>query len=81
MVSVSATAIAFLTLGYFFKIKEIKSPEMTEVRSEAVLEVPAHLGREVAVQNQLLPVEMYGKWGVLCLKGWPLHGVLISKHR
>ncbi|XP_066466834.1 transmembrane protein 248 [Tiliqua scincoides] len=30
MVSVSATAIAFLTLGYFFKIKEIKSPEMTE---------------------------------------------------
>lgn len=32
MISVSAMAIAFLTLGYFFKIKEIKSPEMTEVR-------------------------------------------------
>lgn len=31
MVSVSAVAIAFLTIGYFFKIKEIKSPEMTEV--------------------------------------------------
>lgn len=31
MISVSAMAIAFLTLGYFFKIKEIKSPEMTEV--------------------------------------------------
>ncbi|TRY62401.1 hypothetical protein DNTS_031815, partial [Danionella cerebrum] len=30
MVSVSAVAIAFLTIGYFFKIKEIKSPEMTE---------------------------------------------------
>ncbi|XP_001362115.2 transmembrane protein 248 isoform X1 [Monodelphis domestica] len=30
MVSVSAMAIAFLTLGYFFKIKEIKSPEMAE---------------------------------------------------
>ncbi|XP_072099190.1 transmembrane protein 248 isoform X1 [Mobula birostris] len=30
MISVSAMAIAFLTLGYFFKIKEIKSPEMTE---------------------------------------------------
>lgn len=32
MVSVSAVAITFLTVGYFFKIKEIKSPEMTEVR-------------------------------------------------
>jgi hypothetical protein len=32
MISVSAMAIAFLTLGYFFKIKEIKSPEMTEVQ-------------------------------------------------
>lgn len=31
MVSVSAVAITFLTIGYFFKIKEIKSPEMTEV--------------------------------------------------
>jgi len=31
MVSVSAVAIAFLTIGYFFKIKEIKSPEFTEV--------------------------------------------------
>lgn len=31
MISVSAMAIAFLTLGYFFKIKEIKSPEMAEV--------------------------------------------------
>lgn len=31
MISVSAMAIAFLTLGYFFKIKQIKSPEMTEV--------------------------------------------------
>lgn len=31
MVSVSAVAITFLTVGYFFKIKEIKSPEMTEV--------------------------------------------------
>ncbi|XP_011848289.1 PREDICTED: transmembrane protein 248 [Mandrillus leucophaeus] len=30
MISVSAMAIAFLTLGYFFKIKEIKSPEMAE---------------------------------------------------
>ncbi|KAG9341436.1 hypothetical protein JZ751_019245 [Albula glossodonta] len=30
MVSVSTVAIAFLTIGYFFKIKEIKSPEMTE---------------------------------------------------
>ncbi|KAK7925250.1 hypothetical protein WMY93_007560 [Mugilogobius chulae] len=30
MVSVSALAIAFLTIGYFFKIKEIKSPELTE---------------------------------------------------
>uniref|UniRef100_A0A8C5R0B4 Transmembrane protein 248 n=1 Tax=Leptobrachium leishanense TaxID=445787 RepID=A0A8C5R0B4_9ANUR len=30
MVSVSGMAIAFLTLGYFFKMKEIKSPEMTE---------------------------------------------------
>ncbi|EMP41087.1 Rab5 GDP/GTP exchange factor [Chelonia mydas] len=29
-IRVSAMAIAFLTLGYFFKIKEIKSPEMTE---------------------------------------------------
>lgn len=33
MISVSAMAIAFLTLGYFFKIKEIKSPEMAEVQS------------------------------------------------
>lgn len=32
MISVSAVAIAFLTIGYFFKIKEIKSPELTEVR-------------------------------------------------
>lgn len=32
MISVSAVAIAFLTLGYFFKIKEIKSPEMSEVK-------------------------------------------------
>lgn len=31
MISVSAVAIAFLTVGYFFKIKEIKSPELTEV--------------------------------------------------
>lgn len=31
MISVSALAIAFLTVGYFFKIKEIKSPELTEV--------------------------------------------------
>lgn len=31
MISVSAVAIAFLTIGYFFKIKEIKSPELTEV--------------------------------------------------
>ncbi|XP_048838605.1 transmembrane protein 248 isoform X1 [Brienomyrus brachyistius] len=30
MVSVSTVAIAFLTIGYFFKIKEIKSPELTE---------------------------------------------------
>ncbi|XP_018103510.1 transmembrane protein 248 isoform X1 [Xenopus laevis] len=30
MVSVSGMAIAFLTLGYFFKMKEIKSPGMTE---------------------------------------------------
>uniref|UniRef100_A0AAV2J7K8 Transmembrane protein 248 n=1 Tax=Knipowitschia caucasica TaxID=637954 RepID=A0AAV2J7K8_KNICA len=30
MVSVSALAIAFLTIGYFFKIKQIKSPELTE---------------------------------------------------
>jgi hypothetical protein len=30
MISASAMAMAFLTLGYFFKIKEIKSPEMTE---------------------------------------------------
>jgi hypothetical protein len=30
MISVSAMAIAFLTLGYFLKIKVIKSPEMTE---------------------------------------------------
>ncbi|KAM6907174.1 transmembrane protein 248 [Xenentodon cancila] len=30
MISVSAVAIAFLTIGYFFKIKEIKSPELTE---------------------------------------------------
>ncbi|ELK24822.1 hypothetical protein MDA_GLEAN10017237 [Myotis davidii] len=30
MISVSAMAIAFLTLGYFFKIKEIKSPGMAE---------------------------------------------------
>uniref|UniRef100_A0A673X7B7 Transmembrane protein 248 n=1 Tax=Salmo trutta TaxID=8032 RepID=A0A673X7B7_SALTR len=29
-VSISTVAIAFLTIGYFFKIKEIKSPEMTE---------------------------------------------------
>lgn len=35
MVSVSAVAIAFLTIGYFFKIKEIKSPELTEVRGGA----------------------------------------------
>lgn len=35
MISVSAMAIAFLTLGYFFKIKEIKSPEMTEVGTES----------------------------------------------
>ena len=34
MVSVSAVAITFLTIGYFFKIKEIKSPEMTEVRGQ-----------------------------------------------
>jgi len=33
MVSVSALAIAFLTIGYFFKIKEIKSPELTEVKT------------------------------------------------
>lgn len=32
MITVSALAIAFLTIGYFFKIKEIKSPELTEVR-------------------------------------------------
>lgn len=31
MISVSAVAIAFLTIGYFFKIKEIRSPELTEV--------------------------------------------------
>lgn len=31
MISVSAVAIAFLTIGYFFKIKEIKSPELAEV--------------------------------------------------
>lgn len=31
MISVSAVAIAFLTIGYFFKIKEIKSPELMEV--------------------------------------------------
>lgn len=36
MISVSAMAIAFLTLGYFFKIKEIKSPEMAEVKYEIV---------------------------------------------
>ncbi|KAK1882499.1 Transmembrane protein 248 [Dissostichus eleginoides] len=30
MISVSAVAIGFLTIGYFFKIKEIKSPELTE---------------------------------------------------
>lgn len=38
MISVSAVAIAFLTIGYFFKIKEIKSPELTEVsRTHMVL--------------------------------------------
>lgn len=37
MISVSAMAIAFLTLGYFFKIKEIKSPEMTEVKYKSSL--------------------------------------------
>lgn len=37
MISVSAMAIAFLTLGYFFKIKEIKSPEMTEVRAKIMV--------------------------------------------
>lgn len=37
MISVSAMAIAFLTLGYFFKIKEIKSPEMTEVMYKSSL--------------------------------------------
>lgn len=37
MISVSAMAIAFLTLGYFFKIKEIKSPEMAEVCMFSVL--------------------------------------------
>ncbi|KAH0624332.1 hypothetical protein JD844_031712 [Phrynosoma platyrhinos] len=30
MISISEMAIAFLTLGYFFKIKDIKSPEMAE---------------------------------------------------
>lgn len=41
MISVSAMAIAFLTLGYFFKIKEIKSPEMAEV--SYVLHSPVRL--------------------------------------
>lgn len=49
MVSVSATAIAFLTLGYFFKIKEIKSPERTEVGSEAVLQMPIYPGGGMVV--------------------------------
>lgn len=37
MISVSAVAIAFLTIGYFFKIKEIKSPELTEVSHTQVV--------------------------------------------
>lgn len=37
MISVSAVAIAFLTIGYFFKIKEIKSPELTEVGQKYTL--------------------------------------------
>ena len=41
MISVSAVAIAFLTIGYFFKIKEIKSPELTEV---------SHSGTALAVR-------------------------------
>lgn len=49
MIGVSAMAIAFLTLGYFFKIKEIKSPEMAEVKSGAV-PVFACLGVETCLR-------------------------------
>lgn len=38
MISVSAVAIAFLTIGYFFKIKEIRSPELTEVGAAPLAE-------------------------------------------
>lgn len=47
MISVSAMAIAFLTLGYFFKIKEIKSPEMAEVLY--ILSFPVRLARPYPV--------------------------------
>lgn len=47
MISVSAMAIAFLTLGYFFKIKEIKSPEMAEV--SYILGSPLGLARPYTV--------------------------------
>lgn len=50
MISVSAMAIAFLTLGYFFKIKEIKSPEMAEV--SCVPSLPLGLARPSTVGEQ-----------------------------
>lgn len=55
MISVSAVAIAFLTIGYFFKIKEIKSPELTEVsHTHMVLkEIKLYgLSREVSLKYQ-----------------------------
>ncbi|KAJ8798734.1 hypothetical protein J1605_016537 [Eschrichtius robustus] len=55
MISVSAMAIAFLTLGYFFKIKEIKSPEMAES-----LEDPGPVNISVAITLTLDPLKPFG---------------------
>lgn len=52
MISVSAVAIAFLTIGYFFKIKEIRSPELTEV-SGAHLADPGDAHRASDVFNEV----------------------------
>ena len=52
MFSVSAVAIAFLTIGYFFKIKEIKSAEFTEVKTAS--------GILFCIREVETPMKFYG---------------------
>lgn len=59
MISVSAVAIAFLTIGYFFKIKEIKSPELTEVRLKHV--------SNISVISNMVTIVAFMPKGSICI--------------